>query len=176
MNNPSYLSGKSNSSECLEIKVPCIRFETTRWSIMNLLNDSFDTFSNPWRQPLGQNHGGTWKVSNQAYNFWVCFDTWTSYMMGFIEAQVSSISIIFFLILSSVFMPEFSCRIVIMNLPVNLTLPISSLNHDTICIPFIVNSLYPIWILQNSYRQLKCVILILVLPLLRFLVLWWNNF
>ena len=64
--------------------------------IMNLLNNSFYTFTNPWRQPLGQNHGGTWKVSNQAYNFWVCFDTWTSYMMGFIEAQVSSIFIIFF--------------------------------------------------------------------------------
>ena len=97
MNNPSCLirpvqalSGKSNSSECLEIKTPRICFETIRWSIMNLLHDSFDTFSNPWRQPLGQNHGGTWKVSNQAYNFWVCFDTWTSYMMGFIEAQVSS--------------------------------------------------------------------------------------
>ena len=51
------------------LKLPWIRFETTRWSIMNLLNDSFDTFSNPWRQPLGQNHGGTWKVSNHAYNF-----------------------------------------------------------------------------------------------------------
>ena len=79
MNNPSYLfcpiqalSGKSNSSECFEIRIPWICFETTRWSVMNLLKDLFDTFSKPRRQPLGQNHGSTWKVSNRAYNFWVC--------------------------------------------------------------------------------------------------------
>ena len=63
---------QNNGSECFEFKIPWISFETTRWSTMNLLKDSFDIFSKPQRQLLGQNHSSTWKVSNQAYNFRVC--------------------------------------------------------------------------------------------------------
>ena len=140
------------------------------------IKGSFDTFSNPWRQPLGQNHGRTWKVSNPAYNFWVCFDTWTSYMMGFMEAQFSSILIIFFQLLSSVFVLEFSCRIISMSLICGSNIADFIFESWYNCIPFIVNSLYPIWILHNSYRQLKCVIVILVLPLLRFLAFMMKQF
>ena len=55
------------------------------------------------------------------------------------------------------FVLEFSCRIISMSLICGSNIADFIFESWYNCIPFIVNSLYPIWNLHNSYRQLKCV-------------------